>query len=343
VALSHPSLHPAAATKMIRQYSQKFVDVIDLQENTFRSLPVGEVLSPNYPALRYIAQVDEGDYLTSIRSSAVEIGQTVLTFDDLLRRTPFAGYMRTALTLLQEHYRGPVDTEFTVHVSDPYALQPKVQITLLQCRPQSAIEEEDAALPENLLAENIIFSSRRMVPRGAVVGMRHVLFVSPEGYFSLESQPQRHKLERAIGDLNKALKGETFICVGPGRWGTSTPDLGVHVAYGDIYNTRALVELSGKGIGTSPEPSFGTHFFQDLMEAKIYPLAVFLDDEDAAFNRDFFYATPNRLLDWIQVDDFLLNVLRLVRVEDFRAGHHLTLVMDDDEGRAVGFLERMRK
>ena len=74
-----------------------------------------------------------------------------------------------------------------------------------------------------------------------------------------------------IGQLNAALKDEIFICVGPGRWGTSTPDLGVRVGYGDIYNTRALVELAGEGIGPAPEPSFGTHFFQDLVESNIYP------------------------------------------------------------------------
>ena len=72
VALSHPSLHPAAATKMIRRYSQHYVDVIDLQDNKFKTLPVRDVIEPRYPGLRYIAQVDEGDYLAAIRSSVVD-------------------------------------------------------------------------------------------------------------------------------------------------------------------------------------------------------------------------------------------------------------------------------
>ena len=95
-------------------------------------------------------------------------------------------------------------------------------------------------------------------------------------------------MERAIGRLNAALEDNIYIAVGPGRWGTSSPDLGVHIGYADIYNTQALIELSGEGVGTAPEPSFGTHFFQDLMEAQIYPLAVYLDDEDAIFNRNSF-------------------------------------------------------
>ena len=127
----------------------------------------------------------------------------------------------------------------------------------------------------------------------------YVLFVPPESYFSLATQSARNKLERAIGRLNTALANEAFICVGPGRWGTSNPDLGVHVDYADIFNSKALVELSGQGIGPAPEPSLGTHFFQDLLEGQIFPLATYIGEDD--FNRDFFYKTPNRLAEWIDV------------------------------------------
>jgi hypothetical protein len=341
VALSHPLLHPASATKMIRQYSQQYIDLIDLQENAFKTMPVGEVINPRYPALRYIAQEYQDDYLATIRSSVVDAGHLVVTFDGLLQRTPFAGHMRSMLASLEKNYRSPVDTEFTVEVVDPDALYPQVKITILQCRPQSAIDEEGASIPDELPAEDVVLSTRRMVPRGAVQGIRYVLFVSPEGYFGLSSQPARSKLERTIGALNAALKSETFICVGPGRWGTSTPNLGVHVAYGDVYNTRALVELSGSEVGTDPEPSFGTHFFQDLMEAHIYPLAVNLDDKDAIFNRDFFYKTQNRLTEWLpNADKAICDVLKLIKVDDFRAGQIIHLVMDDDAGKAVAFLEK---
>ncbi len=341
VALSHPLLHPAASTKLIRRYSQQFVDLIDLDTNQLTTLPVEKVLNPHYPALRYIAQVDEGDYLTAIRTSTADVSQMVITFDELLRRTPFAKTMREMLVRLEEYYGSPVDTEFTVEITDPLTVHPGVMITLLQCRPQSHIEsEESASLPSDLDEEKIIFATRRMVPHGEVKDIRYVLFVTHEGYFSLPTQADRTRLERTIGQLNTALKEQVFICLGPGRWGTSTPDLGVHVAYGDIYNTRALVELSGQEVGTSPEPSFGTHFFQDMMEAQIYPLAINLDDKDVIFNRDFFYATPNHLKEWCSAtDEKLLNTLRLVDVQDFAPGQRLHLIMDDDEGRAVCFLE----
>jgi hypothetical protein len=339
VALSHPLLLPADSAEAIRQHSQQFVDLLDLEENALKTLPVREVLNPQYPALRNIAQVDEGGFVGNIRSSLVDPENLVVTFDGLLRRTPFAGRMKTILALLEEHYGSPVDTEFTAEIVDPQAAQSEVCITLLQCRPQSALSEGgEVDLPALLDPADVVFTTRRMVPRGKVTGIRWVLFVPPEGYFSLASPAERNRLERAIGSLNAALKDETFICVGPGRWGTSTPDLGVSIAYGDIYHTHALVELTGKGVGPDLEPSFGTHFFQDLMEAHIYPLNVNLDDRDSVFNWGFFGKTPNRLPDFLAADAILLRSLRLLKVDDFRPGHSLSLVMNDDAGKAVAFL-----
>ena len=339
VALSHPELHPTADVRSIRHYSQQNLDVIDLEANQFRTIPASEVLNPRYPPLRYIVQVQQDGYLGAMRSNMVEPEKMVITYEGLLSRTSFPAHMRDALELLETHYNSPVDTEFTLKVLKPNTLNPDVQITLLQCRPQSHIQEtSQAKLPRELLEKDIIFSTQRMVPQGLVQGIRYVLFVSPEGYFSISTQAERTKLIRAIGQLNAALEGETFIAVGPGRWGTSTPDLGVHVAYGDIYNARALIELSGASVGTSPEPSFGTHFFQDLMEAHIYPLAVFLDDKDVFFNHDFFYKTPNKVLSFISIDKRLTRTLRLLAVKDSRPNYHMDLVMDGQKGRAVAYL-----
>jgi hypothetical protein len=340
VALSHPLLQPAVTIKEIFGHTQQSVDLIDLQENVLKTLPVREVLSSQYPYLRFITQVEEGGYLSKLQTSMVDVDRLVVTFDDMLRRTPFAGRVRSLLATLEKHYGSPVDTEFTAEILNPSDLHPDVRITLLQCRPQSHLADAiEVSLPPRIPPSRIVFSTRRMVPRGAVAAIRWVLFVSPEGYFRLDSTADRTKLERAIGHLNAALQDECFICVGPGRWGTSTPDLGVGVSYGDIYRTRALVELTGKGIGPDLEPSFGTHFFQDLVESNIFPLNVNLDDPESIFNRRFFYETPNHLADFIHADEILLGTLRLVKVDDFSPGSSLNLVMNDESGKAVAFLQ----
>jgi hypothetical protein len=341
VALSHPLLHPEASPKAIRRYSQQYVDLIDLEDNQFKSLSIHQVLDPHYPLLRYLAQVDQGGYLTPVRI-LIEDGKRdklVITFDELLRRTPMARLLTNLLQILEKNYRAPVDTEFTIEVVDPTAIQPDIVISILQCRPQSHLIESEARLPVNLRNEDIVFSTRRMAPEGRVRNIEFVVFVSPQDYFSMKTSSARAELGRIIGQLNNAMTGKTFICVGPGRWGTNNPDLGVHIGYGDIYHTRALVELAGQGIGHAPEVSFGTHFFQDLVESNIYPLAVYLDDPDIHFNNDFFYQTPNCLDEFLPKYEKLPDCLRVIRVSDFRANHHLELVMDDQQGQSVAFLE----
>ncbi len=341
VALSHPMLRPEASTKAIRRYSQQYVDVINMEDNRFDTLHIEEILNSKYPPIRFIAQIDQGGYLTPIRSSLMDTdtSQLVITFDGLIQRTDFAERMRKILNLLEEHYRLPVDMEFAVYIDDPRDTQPETQISVLQCRPQSHSQIIEAQLPDTISKEDIIFSTERMVPQGIVERITHVLFVPPEAYLSLPTPSDRSSLGRTISKLNTALKETTFICVGPGRWGTSNPDLGVHIGYGDIYNTRALIELAGHDFGLTPDPSFGTHFFQDLVEANIYPLAIYLDDPGVDFNRDFFYNTPNRLSEFIKVEPDIENSIRLIAVDDYRHHHHIELIMDDEKGKAVAYLK----
>lgn len=340
VALSHPLLHPSASPKDIQHYSQHYVDLINLEANTFETLPAAEVLSSRYPLLRYLAETEQDGYLAPLHSIPRESKpeRLVLTFDGLLRRTPFVERMRKILRILETNYHTPVDTEFTVRVINPQSPQPEVEIALLQCRPQSQLEEKEVRLPQNLAEEDIVFSSPRMAPKGYIPCIRYVLFITPEGYYSLPTPSNRGELAQVIRRLNLALAHEGFIGVAPGRWGTSNPDLGVPIGYGDIYNTRALVELTGQEIGSAPEASFGTHFFQDLMESQIYPIAIYLQDPEVIFNREFFYETPNCLAQILPQEAGWQECIRLIRVADFRDNHHLEIIMDDEAGVSVAYL-----
>jgi len=338
VALSHPTLRPSNTVKSIRRYSQQYVDLIDLKDNLIKTLPIHEVLSGDYPPLRYLAQIDQEGYFRSIRSKLVHAdpSRLILTFEELLRRTPFAERMRYLLSTLEKEYKSPVDVEFTADVVEENG-KPEIKFSIIQCRPLSYMKEENqVSIPTNLDAEKVIFTSGIMVAGGWLEEINYVIYVPPESYFNLPSQSARNKLERAIGKLNSALGGECFIAVGPGRWGTSNPDLGVHVEYADVFNCKALVELSGEGIGPAPEPSLGTHFFQDLLEGQIFPLATYIGQDK--FNRTFFYDTPNRLAEWIEAAPDLLDRLRLIKVTDYLPDHHLEVVMNGLEGRAMAFL-----
>jgi hypothetical protein len=340
VALSHPQLRPEASPRAIQHYSQHYVDLIDMKNNKMETLPVGEVINARYPAVRFVAQVYRDGYLAPIRTGLLnsDADRLVLTFDGVINNTPFAEYMREILSVLEEHYHLPVDMEFALRVPNPRDPQPEIEIILLQCRPQSRLQDKEVRLPKDIPEEDVVLRTHQVVPRGVVHGIRYVLFVTPEGYYSLPSDTHRVQLRQAIGKLNAVLKDETFICIGPGRWGTTNPELGVRVGYADIYHSQALVELSGKGVGPAPELSFGTHFFQDLIEAQIYPLAIYLDDKNAKLLREFFYDTPNQLLSFLPEATDLETTLRLIEVDSFRAGHHMDLIMDDEVGEAVGLL-----
>ena len=232
-----------------------------------------------------------------------------------------------------------MDLEFTAHLKNPDEPQPDLEFCLLQCRPQSRLQEaKSIPLSKDLPADKIIFSSSFLVPQGYLPHIRFVIFVPPESYYALPTEMARNEIGRIVGRLNSILTEKSFICVGPGRWGTENTDLGVYVGYSDICNAGALVELAGKGIGAAPEPSLGTHFFQDLMEAQIFPVSLPIDRAGTVFNREFFYETQNKLRGLVETTESVANCLRLIDVAAYQPGHHLELIMDGEKGEAVAFL-----
>ncbi len=341
VALSHPLLQPDDSPRAIRHYSQHFVDLIDLESNLLTTMPIGEVLKTTYPPLDYLVQVEQDGDLASPqrRIFESEISKLAITFEGFLSKTQFPNLLRKIMGLLEEHYRTAVDVEFTAEIVNPEAPEPQIKISLLQCRPQSRLQEaKSIPSSKDLRAENIVFSSNFLVPQGYLSNIRFVVFVSPEAYYALPSVMARNEIGRIVNRLNSVLAEKSFICVGPGRWGTENTDLGVYVGYSDICNAGALVELAGKGIGAAPEPSLGTHFFQDLMEAQIFPVSVPIDRPGTVFNHHFFYDMPNKLQGLVETSETVAGCLRLIDVSTYQPGHHLELIMDGEKGQAVAFL-----
>lgn len=340
VALSHPELQPDDSTEAIRYYSQQYVDVIDLEENVFKTLPIHDVVRPDYQGLKFMAQMEEEGYFSTIRSRVRmgEIDKVVITYNELLRKTRFAETLSNLLKTLEKHYQIAVDIEFTYQINDSLSRQPQVEISLLQCRPQSYMGAGlPVFLPEDLREEETLFTTNFMVPHGYLRNIQYVLYVPPQSYYSIATAAERNQIARVISRLNQSLPPKSFICIGPGRWGTTNHDLGVYVAYTDINNAAALVELSGSGLGIPPEPSLGTHFFQDLMEAQIYPLAINLDEESVTFNQGFLDRSENVLDKWLETEGCMRDCVKLIDTRQFRADHHLEIVMDDDQGKAAAF------
>ncbi|HAF63196.1 MAG TPA: hypothetical protein DCK95_12855 [Anaerolineaceae bacterium] len=341
IALSHPLLRPMPDFQTVERCSQKYVDLIDIEKNEFETLPIQDVIDSDYIPLKYIAQLREEGYFAPMHSRLMEKDRQriVLTFDELLRKTNLATSMRKILQKLEKNYNAPVDLEFTMNIDEKEIGKPTIQYTILQCRPQSHLSDSiDSQIPSDLEEKDILFSTYFMVPQGTVQNISYALFVQPEEYYKLD-ETGRFKLARSIGQLNAIMEEKQYVLIGPGRWGSTNTDLGVPVAYSDIFNTAALIELSGKDIGAAPEPSLGTHFFQDLLEAQIYPLAILVDDPENAFQKAFFYHAPNHIGEFLKVDEEMKNTLRLLAIADYRKGNHLKIIMDEEKSYGVGFLE----
>ena len=339
VALSHPDLRPESSPRDIHRYSQSEVDLIDLDLNIFRSLPVESCIGPQTPYLRYIAQLYEQGDLQDLLSVPLGPAQRdlVITFDGLLRRTDFPHQMRRMLGTLEDAYNSPVDTEFALSLEDGPDGAPMARISLLQCRPQSHLRSERVELPGDIPAERKIFRTRLMVPDGIVKNIRYAVYIDPHAYRELSPISQKLALARVVGRINNRLKDERFILLGPGRWGSRNPDIGIPITFADVYHAQALIEIADRE--HKAEPSYGTHFFQDLVEANIYPLALSLQESETVFQQDFFTDNRNSLLDLLPSEGEWQESLRVIDIPSVRNGMILEVAMDGDVGEALAYLK----
>jgi hypothetical protein len=342
VALSHPHLRPEASITELRRYSQHLIDVLDLEECTVKTLPIGDVIGPTYPALRLLAAQDDGQALQPFiqRPTNVDPSRLVFTLDPLAQHKAFTDMMRNVLAYLQKCYQRPVDIEFAVEIMQTWP-EVEFRLRLLQCRPLSQHEAEMTRhMPKGLADADKLFSANRQVPEGLLERIRYIVYVKPEAYYQIPDLPTRFEIGRSIGRINQRLKGEEFILMGPGRWGTSNVQLGVKVNHADIYNTRALIEVDFLKNGSSPEMAYGTHFFQDLVEARIFPLALFPHEEGVIFNRQFFANAPNCLPELLPDDARLAFAITIIDVPAVSEGRLLEIIMDTDQDKALAYFKR---
>ena len=340
VALSHPNLRPESGAQEIRSYSQYYMDVLNLETNHLETRPITEILAGDYPNLRYLASVDKGDYISPMvyTDRSLDPHSLVITLEGLLTQTPFANHLKTILKALEFSYSRPVDIEFTLVVGREHP-RPSVEFHLLQCRPLAgSARAEKIQFPDRLPEGDVVFGTEKLVPTGQVRGINYIVYVDPEHYLHLADPSRKLELGRLIGRLNERLEGQRFILMGPGRWGSSNPDLGVKVTYADFYNTRALVEVGWAQGKSRPTLSYGTHFFQDLVESNIYPLAIFPGEPGNPFNTSFFETALNALPVLLPGDARHADFVKVIDVPATTGGRTLELMMSGDEARALAYL-----
>ena len=311
INLDKPEVTMVKDIREKHRYSQHYLDVIDLKNISLHDIPVGDGLDviPRY-AKRVLVEHDrEAERMFRDRGERREI--VFVNCEGLVKNQDFIDEMKEIMDTLETAYDYPVDIEYTVNVGEDNSFN----VNLLQCRPlQVSINNEAIEMPED---KNVFFhikeSSMGMSRKSEI---DTICYVDPHMYYEYP-YAQKSSISHVINDVNAYCKenGKTAILIVPGRIGTSSPELGIPVVFADISYFSAILEESYSEVGYMPELSFGSHMFQDLVEAEIYYGALFENEKKIEFNKDMIFDYPNilkdinpnlndEIYDMIQVIDF---------------------------------------
>ncbi len=256
------------------KFSQGKAEVINVTDRALEKLPF-EKIAPDIPAyLEKILLEHDYDAEYSLRESGRPRDVKFISCKGLVANRTLMEQMRRMLRCIQDEYEYPVDTEFTINISE----SGEYTIDLLQCRPlQIQKGKTGTMIPADIPEEQILLESK-----GASMGMSKasgldlIVYVDPAGYYGMPYK-DKNRVARLIGGINwhfRDLQKHMMLIV-PGRVGTTSPELGVPTAFSDISAFEIICETEEREAGYNPELSYGSHIFQDLVEAEILYTAVF--------------------------------------------------------------------
>lgn len=341
IAVSNPGLRPEAGME-IASYSQHRIDLLDLDANRFRRLPLTDLVADlDYPELHLLLSSMSEGYVKDSAGAFLDgsYRDYVLTFNNLISRTDFIKTMGAMLERLEHALGYPVDIEFTASIRPDN----QVRINLLQCRALRVPgTSSPVSIPGDIPAGRVLFKARKTISGGIIRGIRYIVYIDPQAYSAIPTMEIKKSIGRLVGRINEhplVAEGRAMM-MGPGRWGSSNINLGVNVTYSDIDNAAVLVEMAREEAGHVPEVSYGTHFFQDLVEAQVVYLPLYPGDPEAAYNEEFFEKSPNALLDLLPDAGDFVEYVHLIDVQASTGGACAQLIADPQTQRALCFLDR---
>lgn len=333
IALNAPEKRPEASLD-IRRYSQHKVDVLDLSHNQLTTKTFDEVarsLAPNLPLDLFAEEETAPDGTT----------RYFPTFDRLIKATRFIRDMRSIVRLLHNAYEYPVDVEFTAN----FSADGKYRINLVQCRPFQVRVAPDAI--DDLSIEGLRKDETLVESAGPIIGQStstlidRLIYVVPSVYGIMKAS-ERYSVARTIGKLNRltaATPGQRLMIMGPGRWATSTPELGVPVSFAEINAVSVVCEMSIMHEGLIPDVSLGSHFFNDLVEMDMLYLAVLPDRTGHILNFELLNHLPSTLEALLPEAANLASAIRVIDAAGLPRNMRLHLHADSIRQKAVFYLK----
>jgi len=332
IPLSHPQLRPEITAPQIKKYSQKQVDVLNLKKGIMETVDFRTLSSAvDHPELFYAVSVQKNGHLAPpmFKTQSLKGEELCLTFENLLTKTAFVSLAKKILSRVEAAYGRPVDIEFAWDNNKFY---------LLQCRSLSIRKEvEKVPIPEQIPEEQLLFITSAGLSNSVVHDIEYIVYVNPRAYDALQTYEEKLKIAVVVNVLNRHLSSRSYALMGPGRWGSNDINLGVRVTYANINSAKLLMEISFAKEGYTPEVSYGTHFFQDLVEADIVIIPLFPDDPKALFNEAFLLDSQNILGDMVPEFKDCKEVVRVIHVSSVRNGQFLHVYMDVLNQKGIGF------
>ena len=264
------------------RFSQGKAEVIDMNEKMLKKLPLEKMESDIPSYLERILLEHDYDAESRLREMGQRREVRFISCKGLVENNTLMEQMRRMLACIQEEYEYPVDTEFTINISQ----SKEYSVDLLQCRPLQVLKTAGGTvIPDNIDENSILLESR-----GSSMGMCRttsldiIVYVDAVKYYSMPYK-EKDLVAKLIGKINWHYRdlNKHMMLIVPGRVGTTSPELGVPTAFSDISAYEIICETEENRAGYNPELSYGSHIFQDLVEARILYTAVFNNEKTIHF------------------------------------------------------------
>ena len=310
VSMDQPQATPYHSCAEKHRYSQRMISLIDKTTASFRYVSLDELIGSLPMWLRRILLEHDTQAERILRERGDRRSVEFVSCHGLTKNSGMMELMREMMAQLQETYGQSVDIEFTINLSE----DGDFVVNLLQCRPLTVMPRESDSGSDPDLSDGGAADSPKTAPEEcpdgnscilletvrSSMGMSRsvpvdgIVYIDPVAYYGMP-YADKPSIAASLGALNWHFRdqGKSLVLLTPGRIGTSSPELGVPTAFSDISSFNAICEIAESGAGYQPELSYGSHIFQDLVEADILYGAVFEDDRRVHFHPEFLKELPN--------------------------------------------------
>jgi len=259
---------------------------LDTSQTTFFAIPINQESGSVHPSEEenlLILGLDEAEqdgclalvgstYVISddriVDSVKVDGGPRIVTFAPILKhgRFPLSEILHHVLTSCENYIGSPVEIEFAVSIDSDGSKR----FAILQVRPMMDESVNIDVDLDEVDREKAVSICSQSLGNGVIENIKDVVYVHPERLDRMHTSELTSEIEAIDASLRR--EDRPYILIGPGRWGSSDPSLGIPVQWEQIMGSRAIIEVPMADIHV--EPSQGTHFFQNIITFNIGYLTI---------------------------------------------------------------------